>query len=305
MERRTVVGWSVSLLLIGLMSLAAELTGIRELIFPEIAALLTGSFLVRQRPWNVDHGVYTLIMSLAAMAGFLISRYVAAPLYFKVLLAAAAVFGLLLLSRRAMLPAISACALPVLIGTTEWIYVVSVAIIAGVCDLGNYLMEQTGLMVPGKYSAVRRNPAHWGRMLLAFAAVLLIPMLTGFKYMIAPPLIVAYVALSGKGGRDANPPVPTILLFTGTALAGFICRSLFEATPLPETVCVMAAAAGAWGLFALTKRYFPPAAAIAILPFLLPAEGLWKYPLEIFAGITLLYSAAWVVSLRETKQLKR
>ena len=305
MEKRTVVGWSVSLLLIGPMSLAAELTGIRELIFPEIAALLTGSFLVRQRPWNVDHGMYTLVMSLAALAGFLISRYVAAPLYFKVLLAVAVVFGLLLMSRRAMLPAISACALPVLIGTTEWLYVVSVVIIAGACDLGNAVMERADLMAEKEYTPVKRNPVHWGRMLLVFAVALLIPMLTGFKYMIAPPLIVAFVALSGAGGRDANPPLPTILLFTGTALAGFICRSLFEATPLPETVFVMLAAAGAWGLLVLTKRYFPPAAAIAILPFLLPVEGLWQYPLEIFAGITLLYFAAWVVSLREAKQLKR
>ena len=40
MEKRTIAGWMVSLVLIGLMALAAELSGIRELIFPEMAALL-------------------------------------------------------------------------------------------------------------------------------------------------------------------------------------------------------------------------------------------------------------------------
>lgn len=301
MKKRIVIGWGISLILIGVMSLAAELTGIRELIFPEMAALLTGSFLVKQRPWNVDHGGYTLVMSLSALAGFLVSRYLAAPLYFKVLLAAALVFGILLLSRRAMVPAISACALPVLIGTTEWIYVLSVVVIASVCDLGNYLMERSKLMEEKEYQPGNRNAAHWGRMLLIFAAVLLIPMLTGLKYMIAPPLIVAFVALSAPGGRDTNPPLLTIFLFTGTALIGFCCRILFEETLLPETICVMFAAAGAWVLFSATRRFFPPAAAIAILPFLLPSDGLWKYPLEIFSGITILYFAACLVSFWENR----
>ena len=76
---------------------------------------------------------------------------------------------------------------------------------------------------------------------------------------------------------------------------------LSDGTILPETVCIMAAAAAAWFLFSLTSRFFPPAAAIAVLPFLLPSEGLWKYPLEILAGISLFYAAARIVSAWDHK----
>ena len=66
-------GFMISLLIMGLMALAAELTGRQEIIFPETAALLTGSFLVQRRPWNVRHGIYTLEMSLCALTGIVIS----------------------------------------------------------------------------------------------------------------------------------------------------------------------------------------------------------------------------------------
>lgn len=301
MKKKTIAGWIISLVLIGLMAQTAELSGIRELIFPEMAALLTGSFLMKQRPWNVKHGMYTLIMSLSAFAGILISRYAGTPLYFKVLLATAAVFAILFLSRMTMLPAISACVLPVLIGSTAWIYVASVAIIAGICDLGNAVMEQTGLMMKKEYEPVKRNAAHWAVMLMVFAVVLLLPMGTGFHYMVAPPLIVAFVTLSGTTVREVHPPVQTILLFTGTALAGYFCRILSDGTVLPETFWIVAAAACAWTLFTLTGRFFPPASALAVLPFLLPEEGLWQYPFEVLAGIALLYLAACVADALEKK----
>ena len=301
MRKRIIIGWMLSVILIGIMGVTAEWTGIRELIFPEMAALLTGSFLVPQRPWNVPHGIYTLEMGAAAIAGVLISREIDTPLYFKVLLATALVFGMLFLSRTTMFPAISACALPVLIGTTEYIYVAAVVVIACVCDWGNWIMERTNLMEKRAFEPVDRDPGHWVRMLLLFAGALLLPMLTGFKYMAAPPLIVAFVTLSSPGSRKKNPPFSTILLFTGAALIGFICRRLSDSTVLPETVCIISAAAGVWILFSLMRRFFPPAAAIAILPFLLPAEGLWKYPPEILAGITLLYVAAQVVSVWEER----
>ena len=301
MKRNSGIGWVVSLGIMGLMGLAAAFAGIQEIIFPETAALLTGCFLVPRRPWNVPHGVLTLEMSLCALAGILISRYMMIPLYFKVLTATALVFALLVTTGTAMLPAISAFALPVLIGTTEWIYVIAVVVIAALCDLGNLFFEKNGIMERRTYDREERNPGHWTRMLLVFAVVLLFPMLTGLKFMVAPPLIVAFPALSGTDALAANRLLPTVGLFAGTAWIGFFCRILSDGTVVPETLWMMAAAAGAWLLFTLMKRFFPPAAAIAVLPFLLPADGLWKYPLEIMAGILFLYFAAWVVSIWEVK----
>ncbi|MBR2736970.1 MAG: hypothetical protein IKD86_06645 [Firmicutes bacterium] len=295
-------GFMISLLIMGLMALAAELTGRQEIIFPETAALLTGSFLVQRRPWNVRHGIYTLEMSLCALTGIVISRYMDTPLYFKVLLAVILVSCLLILTRTTMLPAISASALPILIGTTDFIYVAAVIVIAAVCDLGNYLMENKMMMDPVGYFPARPDVGHWIRMIFIFALALTVPMLSGFKFMAAPPMIVAFVAFSTPGNLKGNRPVRMVLLFTGAALTGYLCRSLADGTVLPATVCVMIAAAAVWTLLRLLKRFFPPAAAIGILPFILPEEGLWKYPLEIMVGIILLYAAAALLSLWEEKR---
>ncbi len=295
-------GFMISLIIMGFMALTAQMTGRQEIIFPETAALLTGSFLVQRRPWNVRHGIYTLEMSLCALAGIVISRYMDTPLYFKILLAVILVSCLLILTRTTMLPAVSACALPVLIGTTDYIYVGAVLVIAAVCDFGNYLMEKGDLMDSQQYFPGEPGTMHWIRLLVVFALFLMIPMLTGYKFMVAPPMIVAYIAFSAPGNLKMNRPVRMVILFTGAALIGFVCRSLADGTVLPVTVCVMIAAAAVWTLLRLLKRFFPPAAAIGILPFILPGEDLWKYPLQIMAGILLLYTAAFLLSLWEKKR---
>ena len=305
MKKIMCIKWILSLVVMGGMGLTAELAGIQEIIFPETAALLTGCFLMPGRPWNVPHGIFTMEMGLSALAGILVSRHMQLPLYFKVLTAVIVVFIFLVASRTSLLPAISACALPVLIGTTDWIYVVAVLVIAAVCDLGNAVLERYGMMEVCVYKREKRNYLHWGCMLLVFALVLLLPMMTGLKFMVAPPLIVAFVSLCGPGNLKKNRPAGTVILFTGTACIGFFCSILSKGSILPQTVCIMIAAAGAWLLFSVMKRYFPPAAAIGVLPFLLPSEDLWKYPLEIMAGILFLYFAAWVVTIYETNRENR
>lgn len=293
-KRKFALGLVISIVLIGIMGLVAGLTGKTEIIFPETAALLTGSFLVNKRPWNVPHGIWTLEMSLCALAGILISRYVELPLYFKILIAVAAVIILLAAGRTGMTPTVSACALPVLIGTTDWIYVIAVIVISAVCDAGSAIAERAGLTEPRTYVREGRPLTHWLLLYVLFAAVLTVAVATGLKFMAAPPLIVAYIGLCGPGALQIHRPVRTVILFTGTALAGALCCLLSIHTAVPVSVCLMLAAAGAWAICTALHRFFPPAAAIAILPFILPTDVLLIYSPSVCAGIALLYLAAWI-----------
>ena len=309
MDKRFLFGSFVSTVFIGIMAAASQAVGSLEVIFPEAAALLLGSFIMPAMPWKVKHIVMTAEMTFCAAAGLVISRYMEAPVYFKMLLAAAVVFLLLPAAGNTLTPSVSACVLPVLVGARAWIYVVSVAVTAAVYDLGSYILERRGKDNAGERSVSRQIMIPlWSRMFPVLAVILLLPGLSGQLYFTAPPLIVAFTALCGPGmaGRDSkNPPVKTILLFFLTSSIGYLCRLLCDNTALPLAVCVMLAALAAWTVITASGRYFPPAAALAVLPFILPATALWRYPLEVTAGIAIYYAGALIVDLWMRKNNKR
>lgn len=296
MKKNNRTGWLIAVIIMGLMAAASEWTGKEEILFPEMAALVTGSFLMEQRPWNVLHIASTAEMTVCALMGVLISRYAAVPLYFKMLLAVVFVLALFVVSRVEMSPAISACTLPVLLQKTDWIYVAAVLIMALACDLGNLWMEKSSRMKTKEFQPKERNLRLLYLVLPAFAIALTVPMLTGFRFMTAPPLIVAFVTLCGQGALTKNRPPATIFLFSVEAWIGFFCRTLAELSGLSPVLFIVISAVLAWMVMVVTKHPFPPASAIAVLPFLLPAEGLWKYPLEVMAGISVFYLMAFLVS---------
>ncbi len=294
MKKSQWIGIAASFLVMGAMGFLAEYTNTREFIFPEATALLTGAFLMKKMPWNVRHGMMTVIMTLCAAAGIVISRS-PLPLYVKLACAVAVVILLLGITGTSMTPAVSACALPVLIGTTDWIYVLTVFVLALVCDTGNLAMEHAGLMERQLYVSGKISGMVWLRKYLVFAVILILPAVTEQWYLIVPPLIVAYLALSDEQSLFAQRPVLSVLLFTAASVIGFVCRIIYEESPLPMTLCILLAAAMIWMVFAITRLPFPPAAAIAILPFLLPYDGLWRYPVEVTAGILILLAGSRLV----------
>lgn len=111
--------------------------------------------------------------------------------------------------------------------------------------------------------------------------------------LIAPPLIVGAVEIadpkSPAGARIAVCWVVVVIC----AVLGAGCRAvLMAAGGLPG----WAAAGAALFLVLMVARrarlYFPPAGAVALLPFLLPVSVLQFYPLEVAAGFALLGGAA-------------
>lgn len=305
-DKRYFIGFFISVIFIGIMAAVSDLIGVTEVIFPEAAALLFGSFIMIRMPWNVRHVTMTAEMTACAAAGLIISRYADMPIYFKMLLAAAIVFVMLTVGGNTLTPSVSACVLPVLVGTKDWIYIASVFVIAAVCDIGSFIIEKRDTKESRRRFERRKDMLLlWSRMFAVLAVILLIPGISGELYLTAPPLIVAYIALSGPGmaGRgSANPPITTFIVFFLTSSAGYLCRLLGDNSPVPVAVCVMAAAATAWIIITVSGHFFPPAAALAVLPFILPAEGLWKYPVEVTAGIVIYYAgamfAAWLMKRR-------
>ena len=126
MEHRKLTRYLISLMMILIMVGLAEWTNEKEILFPEMTALIIGLLIIDKRVWNVKRWQIILLMTLGAVAGICIVRY--SPLPYVVNLCAAFVFAgaSLLISRATLIPLISACVLPVLLHTESIVYPIAV-----------------------------------------------------------------------------------------------------------------------------------------------------------------------------------
>lgn len=109
------------------------------------------------------------------------------------------------------------------------------------------------------------------------------------RFVIAPPLLVAFTEFSRPLNPARKRPVKVILLLTACAAAGTLCRLvLTNAAGLPLSVSAGAATLIMMLLVRKTGMYMPPAGAVTILTFLVPDEALVFFPLQVLAGISLL-----------------
>ena len=183
-----------ALLMILLMIGAAELLMEREIIFPEMAALTIGMWIVDKRVWRVSRIGVVVLMALGAIAGVCIVRYSPFPLLANLMFAFAFAAICLTLSRATLVPQISACMLPVLLETESWVYPVAVFIMSVIVVGGQWGMERMGLREKITYTSVsvnwREALVRWAFLLMTVGAVALIPMIVPEEGLFWLPLQV-------------------------------------------------------------------------------------------------------------------
>ncbi len=293
----------LSILLIAAMFAVAGISGQKEIIFPEIAALALGAWVLETPPWHGTNFNFWLSPSLAALTGVTIVRYFP---YSPVLMTAGAFVVVILqlkLLRSAILPSISAAILPVITHAGSWYYPLSVCILAGIIAFGRVLMNRSlpainddGLpSLPGRFMAGwDRNAVelkHWGKILAGILAVSVAAVEFHVLYMLAPPLIVAFVELSKPDGILRRKSAKILLLLVLAAFSGVCWLYLFESVlhrPIWISACI--STISVFLVYRAMRLPFPPAVAIALLPTIIPAGYLWSYPLHVLFG-----SAAFVL----------
>lgn len=283
------------------MVMAAELIGDNEIIFPEITAVAIGALAAPKRAWNTSRLRLFLTISAAAFLGVGIVRFVPLPLVFQVPLGLVCVLTLVTLSGTEFIPAVSACVLPILMGTESVVYIISVAVMVGMILLMQVILEKLG--VREKYDF---HPVEISRRLLklrikqAVIASLLcaLPAIFHEPFFFAPPLIVAFIELSKPKSklRTKSNAFKAVLLVIAAAFLGAGARLLIvETAGLPLTL----AAAVSCGviLFAVYKAglFFPPCGAVATLPLIIPSAAVIKFPFEVTAGILVFTAAAFIL----------
>lgn len=271
----------------------AALLGEREIIFPEILALAVGAWGIEKQPWRANRLQLFTLMSLGAIIGYLIVRFVRFYLPIQIMLGLLIITLLLSITKTTIYPMISACILPILLQTDTWIYPLSVIVLTGIIILVQKLMELADMRSEEPQNETeafgrdyfKSQIPFWGKWFLIMIPLILLATLSGWYFLIAPPLIVAYTELySGHGTLRKHPWLLffqlTLMAWCGTFMRLIACEKL----GLPLWLGTLTSVMILFICFEVTHLTFPPAGAVILLPFLLPSQTLIMYPLLVTIG---------------------
>ena len=302
-RQKILIRFPAAIVTVALMVLAAELFDEPEIIFPEIAALTVGAFLSDHMPWKVTSIRMLLLMSVSALMGYGLSAFVPLPMFLKVMIAFIVCIFALGAAKSTMLPMLSAGILPILTNVQSIIYPLSVLTLTAAVIGIRLLLEEYGVVDVNQYDYEDPEPKmEWVRrlwLILGFGIMAAVAIGSGMICLIAPPLAVIFAEAAEIESPVHKAPLRFFLCtvlctFFGTSCR-LVCVDLFR---LPLTVGATAAAAGAIGLLMIFRKPFPPAAALAVLPFILSEEMVMVYPFQVtagcgvFIGLDVLYRTA-------------
>lgn len=288
-----------------LMVFVAEISGEKEIIFPEICALTIGAWISEQQPWNTNKRRIFFLMSFAALFGVLVVKYVHCPLIFQVCLCFAFTGFILTLCKTNFIPIISACILPVYLRTDSWIYPISVCAMALIIIIAQWYMEKMHFrpvnnFIPCDFD-LKVQVIKWSKLLIVFGLLALIPFKTHQIYFLAPPLIVMFTELANPQSPARKRPQYIVGLMTFGAFTGCVIRLLLNSYfQLPLSICTAVACVILFAALDKLKINFPPAGAILLIPMILDENLLIRFPIEVFIGAVVLCIASLLL-FREDK----
>lgn len=288
-----------ALLMITAMVAVAEITGEKEIIFPEMAALTIGLWIVDKRVWQITKPLLIGLLTAGATAGVCLVRYSPLPPAANLALAFTFAALCLALSRTTLIPVLSACMLPVLLHTESWVYPAAVGVMACLLAAVQTGMEKIRLRTKTGFTPPlpdwKNETVRWLFLLGTVSLVAVPAIYTAHLYLILPPLIVTYVELATSKAGFRNRPLQVFLFIEIAALAGTIFQLAAHVyCGLPESVTALFLFLFLFYLFERVGKFFAPAGAIALIPMLLPAESLWWYPLQVGTGALLFILLAFI-----------
>ena len=293
------------------MVFVSEMTQQPAILFPEILALLTGMWIAPKMPWRVHRWEIPVLMTLCAVWGILISRWMPAPTAVKMGVAFLGAAGALLVVHATLLPILSACILPILIGEQSWVYPIAVAVMTVLLSAVQALLERTGIREPQPAARWewqgRDEILRWLILIPVTTGIAALAISMGYPCVVAPPLIVLLSELSFPDSPVAVKEKQVALVTILCACIGAGARfALVMHLGMPLWIAAFAAAAGALAVFHWMRLPFPPAGALSILPMLLPDTLIPSYPLQVAAGtLAFLLTARLVRNLLHAAQHKK
>lgn len=306
---KNIIPYISTLLLVGLMVGVAELLNEKEIIFPEITALAVGYMVAQKRSWKVNGKRMLLLITICATVGVLIVRYSGLTLFPQMIIAFSFAQILFMFSGTTFAPFVSAIVLPVMMQTKSFIYPIS-AVVLTILVIGfHQLFLKMKIREDEEYIPVMLNSKDdiidTALRIVCVAIVGFVAIYFNYKFIIAPPLLVAFTEFSRPRNKVRNKPIKTVLVITGCALVGSLSRYLLTIKlELPLTVSALIATLIMLLILTYTKMYMPPVGAITILSMIISQSSVITYPLQIFVGSVVIIILSRVFFMwRQDKKL--
>lgn len=306
---KNIIPYISTLLLVGIMVGIAELLNEKEIIFPEITALAVGYMVAQKRSWKVNGKRMLLLITICATVGVLIVRYSGLTLFQQMIIAFSFAQILFMFSGTTFAPFVSAIVLPVMMQTKSFIYPIS-AVVLTILVIGfHQLFLKMKIREDEEYIPVMLNSKDdiidTALRIVCVAIVGFVAIYFNYKFIIAPPLLVAFTEFSRPRNKVRNKPIKTVLVITGCALVGSLSRYLLTIKlELPLTVSALIATLIMLLILTYTKMYMPPVGAITILSMIIPQSSVITYPLQIFVGSVVIILLSRVFFMwRQDKKL--
>ncbi len=297
--RKTIIPLLCTSLLIGGMVWAADHFQNPEILFPEVAAIATGAILHPKLAWRTDALHTFAAIAVCAVLGLCIVLWMPGAVWVQMSAAYLLTSVVFLLSRTSFAPMLSAAVLPVMLQTSSIIYPIAACILTASVLLVREILIRCGIRerVPfEKLPSPTPNACLQAALRWLIASVVIFAALRcGFRFAAAPPLLVAFTEFWKPDAVSRKRPVAVISLLTLCAASGACLRYLLcVQLSLPAFVAAILTMLSVFGIMQGLKLMLPPAAAIAILAFLIPASALPLFPLQILCGIAILVGASYL-----------
>ena len=157
MNKNQNIAMGVSLAVVAIMVGSAEIFGEKEIIFPEITAVAMGALIAPVQSWNTSRTRLFAAIDSAAIAGVCIVRFIPEILILRIALGLLVAVSVITLSKTSFVPAVSACILPILMGTKSPVYVISVAVMTAFILIFQKALEYFGLHEKYEYIPIETS----------------------------------------------------------------------------------------------------------------------------------------------------
>lgn len=288
MNKLKLIRYLFAIVIIGLMVGASEWMGQKEILFPEMAALVLGLWVIDKKIWTVTRPMLVILMTVCAFFGILVVQYSPFPVLINIAISFTFTSLCLIVTRSTLIPITSAAMLPVFLGTDSLVYPASVFIMSFLVVSGQWLLEKKGLrhiVVDNKKKHYKHSPKHWGRLLFWLILIAAIPAYVGKLYFIVPPLVVMFIEFSSSSSGFRNRPLQVYMIIVIAAILGtFAQYYLHTIVGLPKVYTVLLLFLCLFVLFEIVRKPFAPACAIALVPMIIPQENILLYPFQVVVG---------------------
>lgn len=286
MNRRAVL---FTVLIITCMTAASEALREPEVIFPEIAAIATGALLAPRLVWKVNKKRIFGYIMLCAVLGMAIVLYCPFTLTIQMMLAFIVGEIILLRSDTSFAPMISAIVLPVMLQTRTPLYLVSAACFTGMILGLRTILEREGIRPRKSFTDVPfKMDASFIRRCLVGCIVIFAALQTGLRFMVAPPVLVAFTEFTNPQASARKKPVKAVALIALCAFTGAMLRYGITMTMgLPLTLAAFLGSLLTIFWISRFEMFLPPAAAIMLLSMLVPEVAVPVFPFMVSCGAAL------------------